>query len=214
MTATTTTFPTPVQQPPANPSLALPLEALCFSSLSVPLPRDHLSRRFYSDAFSVSLRLCALSLSSQSRSHVVPAPTVSLSLARKLADPISTKLHCVSYLHAVTPIYSVRSKLHAALSFPFYLPMHSIFHPHGYDVWRRTSFSLHSRMRKKNLPFRPSRFVSPLERRRRAEIIEKKKQEKKKEKRRPAVLAARDVTSDNTIRKKSEPMKGKKPRTC
>lgn len=37
-----------------------------------------------------------------------------------------------------------------------------------------------------------------------------RKKEKKKEERQLAVLAARDVTSDNTMRKKSELMKGKK----
>jgi len=73
--------------------------------------------------------------------------TLRLSLTRKLADPISTKLHCVSYLHAVASIYNIEgSKLHAALSFPFYLPMHSIFHLH---MWHN-SLSPHSLRGKKS----------------------------------------------------------------
>lgn len=166
------------------------------------------------DAFSVSLRL--LRIVPLVSANVSTWSLYPLSLIRKLADPISTKLHCMFYPHAVASIYSVHSKLHAALSFPFYLPMHPIFHPHVCTDTTCGGAPLSAPIHpadEKNLPFRPSRFVPPLERRQRAEIIVQKKKEKK-EKRRLALLAARDMTSDNTMRKKSQLMKGKKPRTC
>lgn len=122
-------LPNPGPATPANLSLACSSSRSSLFLFSFCLSRDHFSRRFSSRrVFCLSSPLRIIPLISVTLPR--GPSTFRLSLTRKLADPISTKLHCVSYLHAVASIYSVRSKLHAALSFPFYLPMHPIFHPH------------------------------------------------------------------------------------
>lgn len=96
---------------PATPrlsvlSLAISLETLYFSpSISVSLSRNRFScNRFYLDALRLFSPLRIVPLGS-----IMLQRDLSLSPIRKFADPISTKLHCVPYLHAVVPIYSVRN---------------------------------------------------------------------------------------------------------
>lgn len=84
-----------------------------------------------------------------------------LSLTRKLADPISTKLHCVSYLHAVASIYSVRN---CTLPSPFPFTSRCIqYFTSICGAAHLPQSPIHLAETRKNLPFRPSRFVSPLE---------------------------------------------------
>lgn len=88
-----------------------------------------------------------------------------LCLTRKFADPISTKLHCVSclhWLHLSIMFETARCRLLSLLSLD--ATDISPSHVHGYDVEVHfLQFPFTSRIWEKNLPFRPSRFVSTLE---------------------------------------------------
>lgn len=105
-----------------SPFLALPVSvSLAIISLVASTPTRFLS------PFALGHRPSRLS-----RAPAWSLYPLRLSLTRKLADPISTKLHCVSYLHAVASIYSVRNCTLPS-PFPFTSPMHPIFHLH---MWR------------------------------------------------------------------------------
>lgn len=156
-------LPTLVQQPRLSfLSLAVSLEALCFSSsLSISLTIISLVASI-SMCFSSLFAFAASSLSFQSCFHG-DLSTLRLSLTRKFTDPISTKLHCVSYLHAVASIYSVRN---CTLPSPFSFTSrcNRYFTSTCAQIRRGgASPSAPIHLAEKNLPFRPSLFVSPLE---------------------------------------------------
>lgn len=60
-------------------------------------------------------------------------------------------MHCISYLHAVASIYN--SKLYAAFSFLFYLPIQSLFHPDMCTIMtRKRIFPVHLVDKKSAIP--------------------------------------------------------------
>lgn len=105
--------PGPGPATPVIPSLSRSL-FLSQHSVSRPPPFLSPSRSFLSSlllrrVFCLPSPSGIVPLVSAALPRGLSPPSVSLSLTRKLADPISTKLHCVSYLHAVASIYSVRN---------------------------------------------------------------------------------------------------------
>lgn len=140
-------------------SLALSLEALCFFHLLfLPLVASILTRFLFFLAYHPSRF-----------NYTVPrglSQSFRFSLTRKFADPIFTKLHCVSHLHAVALTYSVRNCTLPSVLSLFIARCNRYFIP----TCTNTTMVAHlpqpaftSRTWKKNLPFQPLRFVSLLE---------------------------------------------------
>jgi len=172
-------LPTLVQQPRLSLlSLALSVKALYFSpflSVSLAIVSLIVFTRFPS--LSWSLRIVPLISATLPLTWSLYSSR--LSLTRKLTDPISTKLHCVSYLYAVASIYSVRN---CTLPSPFPFTSRCIQYFTSTCSSAPPSIPIHlADTEKKSAVLSASRFVYPLEWRQRVEIIVQKKKRKRME---------------------------------